>query len=310
MFFITYGSSSYHISNFFQLDCLKKQEMWYIIKLMRKIKIREENITKNINFIKYHGCGNDYVYIDCFKNRIEDPEKLSRNVSRQHFGIGSDGLILIEPSYVADAKMRIFNADGSEAKMCGNGIRCVGKYLFDERNLGRNISIETLSGIKYLEVLDSGDAVSKIRVNMGIPKILRKFSKAEFHNISDAVYVSVGNPHCVTFFDDIKYINVHKIGEKIQKFEFFDSEVNVEFVKINSKNDIDMRIFERGSGETLACGTGACASVVALRYLNLCDKKTNVHLLGGDLFIEYENDTVYMTGNAVKVFEGSLLFNF
>ena len=259
---------------------------------------------KSIKFIKYHGCGNDYVYIDCFENKIDNPEELSISISKQHFGIGSDGLILIERSSVSDAKMRIFNSDGSEAEMCGNGIRCVGKYLFDEKHFKKNISVETLSGIKYLEILSSNDVTSKVRVNMGVPKILRKFSKSEFHNIADAVYVSMGNPHCVMIFDDIKSIDVQKVGEKIQKFDFFDSGVNVEFVKINSKNDIDMRVFERGSGETLACGTGACASVAALKFLNFCDKKTNVHLLGGDILVECKDSITYMTGDAVKVFEG------
>lgn len=260
--------------------------------------------NKRIGFFKYHACGNDYVYIDCFDKSVDNPENLAIKVSEQHFGIGSDGLILIEPSKVADAKMRIFNSDGSEAKMCGNGIRCVGKYLFDEKKFSKRISVETLSGIKYVEVMDSHDQVSVVKVNMGTPKVLNRFSKFEFGSISDAFYVSIGNPHCVMFFDDIESIDICKIGEKIQNFDYFNSGVNVEFLKINSIKDIDMRVFERGSGETLACGTGACASVVAANFVGLCDKKVTVHLHGGDILVECIDDLVYMTGEAVKVFEG------
>lgn len=261
--------------------------------------------NKRIGFFKYHACGNDYVYIDCFDKIVDNPENLAIKVSKQHFGVGSDGLILIESSKVADAKMRIFNSDGSEAKMCGNGIRCVGKYLFDEKKFSKRISIETLSGIKYIEILNSQRQVSMVKVNMGTPEVLNQFKKSEFANISDAFYVSIGNPHCVMFFDNIESIGVCKIGEKIQNLDYFNSGVNVEFVKVNSRKDIDMRVFERGSGETLACGTGACASVVVANFIGLCDKKVTVHLRGGDILVECIDDLVYMTGEAVKVFEGN-----
>ena len=257
-----------------------------------------------MKFTKYHGCGNDYVYIDCFENEIENPENLSKKVSNRNFGIGSDGLILILPSKVADAKMRIFNSDGSEAKMCGNGIRCVAKYLADNKFFSKkSINIETLSGIKKTEIIESGDTLSKVKVDMGKPEFIRDLDFKEFPN-QKSVYVSMGNPHCVVFCPEIDSIDLYESGTNIQNKEIFTEGVNVEFVEVNSRNDIRIRVLERGSGETLACGTGACASVVAANHLGLCDKNVIVHLLGGDILVEYEKDTVFMTGNAVKVFEG------
>ena len=256
-----------------------------------------------MRFFKYQGCGNDYVYVDCFENEIKNPENLSKKVSNRNFGIGSDGLILILPSKIADAKMRIFNSDGSEAKMCGNGIRCVAKYLFDNKIFSRKvINIETLSGIKETEIVESENNLSKVKVDMGSPELIRELSFEEFHN-QKCIYVSMGNPHCVVFCAEIESIDIHK-GSIIQSKKVFTDGANVEFVKVNSKNDISVRVLERGSGETLACGTGSCASVIAANYLGLCDKKVTVHLLGGDILVEYKKSTVFMTGNAVKVFEG------
>ena len=255
-----------------------------------------------MKFFKYQGCGNDYVYVDCFRNKIDNPEELSKKVSNRNFGIGSDGLVLILPSENADAKMRIFNSDGSEAKMCGNGIRCVAKYIVDNKNYSKKkLTIETLSGIKKIEIIESGNMVSKVKVDMGSPESIRSL---EFKEIlkERCIYVSMGNPHCVVFCSEINSIDLTGPGNKIQSC--FKDGINVEFVKIESKNKINVRVLERGSGETLACGTGACASVVAANYLGLCDNNVTVHLRGGDILIEYENNTVFMTGEAVKVFEG------
>ena len=260
-----------------------------------------------MEFFKYHACGNDYIYIDCFDNKIDDPSELSIKLSKRHFGIGSDGLVLILPSDCADAKMRIFNADGSEAKMCGNGIRCVSKYLFDKKIPKNKMTIDTLSGIKNVEIVESSDEISQVRVDMGncsvwkghneLDKIIKSISSM------DAIYVSVGNPHCVIICNDLN-INIQEIGSKIQKC--FNDGINVEFVKVNSREDINVRVFERGSGETLACGTGACASSIACNYLGLCDKKVNVHLLGGNIFVECSEKSVFMTGEAVEVFKGEI----
>ena len=262
-----------------------------------------------MKFFKYQACGNDYVYIDCFKQIVENPEDLAQKISNRNFGVGSDGLILILPSKIADAKMRIFNSDGSEAKMCGNGIRCVGKYLSDEKeNLkGKNIlKIETLSGVKNLEILEKSEKMSKIRVDMGAPKLINYLSIDFLKNVTDKriAYVSVGNPHCVVFCKEINPLDVNALGSRIQNLDEFEDGVNVEFVKVNSRNNIDIRIFERGSGETLACGTGACASVFASILENICDVKVNVNLRGGNLLIEYMDGNVYMTGESIKVFEG------
>ena len=260
-----------------------------------------------MRFFKYQACGNDYVYLDCFDKIVENPRDLAIKISNRNFGIGSDGLILILSSDLADAKMRIFNADGSEAKMCGNGIRCVGKYLFDERKIGKNdIKIDTLSGMRYLKVLKSSEKISEIRVNMGVPEIFERFFIEKIQEISSkkVTYLSVGNSHCVVFCDEIDKINIKDIGEQIQNLGIFKDGVNVEFVKVKSRNNIDVRVFERGSGETLACGTGACASVVSAIINGLCDNKVNVNLLGGNLLVEYIDGCIYMTGEAVKTFEG------
>ncbi|MBO6126391.1 MAG: diaminopimelate epimerase [Clostridia bacterium] len=268
----------------------------------------------NLEFFKYQACGNDYVYIDCFDRNISNPDELAKKISDRNFGVGSDGIILIMPpsNINSDAKMRIFNSDGSEAEMCGNGIRCVGKYVFDnKKNSQKNIArIETLAGIKILELIESSEKISKIKVSMGTPEFLGNFYLEEIKNISkkNGIYISVGNPHFVIFCEniDINKINIENIGKKIQNSRYFKNGVNIEFVEIKSKNNIKIRVFERGSGETLACGTGACASAFAAILQKYCDEKQKiiVNLKGGKLEIEFINNKIYMTGEAVKVFKG------
>lgn len=275
----------------------------------------------SIPFTKMHGCGNDYIYINCFEHPIEHPEQLSRVISDRHFGIGGDGIVLICPSDVADAKMRMFNMDGSEGKMCGNAIRCVAKYVYDHNIATKEtLEIDTLSGIKIIELhVENGKMVSAT-VDMGspildpptIPVLVEKQEVLINYSllIEDASYsittVSMGNPHCVIFSDDIESINLPIIGPKFEHHPMFPESVNTEFIQIENRNTLHMRVWERGSGETLACGTGACAAVVAAVLNGHCDKDTDVvvKLRGGDLIIRYTDDSVYMTGPATKVFDG------
>ncbi len=276
-----------------------------------------------IKFTKMHGCGNDYVYIDCFDRVIDNPQKLSMILSDRRYGIGGDGIILICASDKADAKMRIFNKDGSEGKMCGNGIRCVAKYLWDSGKVKskENIKIETLSGVKTLEILSDSGNESVIKVDMGkadlnsnnIPMIFEKEKvinepitvNTENYNIT---CVSMGNPHCVIFCDEVYSAKVKEIGSKLSSHRIFPEGVNVEFVSESDSNNLIMRVWERGSGETLACGSGACASVVAAVENGLCKKGEDitVHLRGGKLVVNYSDSGVFLTGNAVKVFEGEI----
>ena len=267
-----------------------------------------------------HGCGNDYIYFNCFNQSVDNPQKLSKKLSDRRFGIGGDGIILIYPSSVADAKMRMFNLDGSEGKMCGNGIRCVGKYLYDNNLVKKNkISIETLSGIKTLAVRDKDGKAELLTVNMGkaefsSKKIPIKVDKptiinheAKFGEKSYKITcVSMGNPHCVVFCDDINSMNLEEIGPIFENNGLFPEKVNTEFVEIVDETTFNMRVWERGSGETLACGTGACAVVAAAVAIGLCEKNKDitVNLRGGVLTIKYTDNAVYMTGNAEKVFEG------
>lgn len=277
---------------------------------------------KKVKFTKMHGCGNDYVYIDCTKEMIDNPEKVSEYVSDRHFGIGSDGLILICTSDVADFRMKMYNADGSEGSMCGNGVRCIAKYVYDKGLTDKtNISLETKSGIKYLDLTVEDGKVVKVKVNMGAP-ILKpsdipvKSDKDVFIDepveVDGVDYrvtcVSMGNPHAVTFVDDTSSIPIEKIGPKFENHPIFPDRVNTEFVQLISRNEVNMRVWERGSGETLACGTGTCATVVACVLNDKTDDEVLVHLLGGDLFIKYDrgNDTVWMTGPAEIVFEGEI----
>ena len=278
--------------------------------------------NRAINFTKMQGIGNDYVYIDCFKQELnEDLSDLTRKISDRHFGVGSDGLILIMPSENADFRMRMFNSDGSEAEMCGNGIRCVGKYVYDKGLTDKiSVSIETLVGIKVLDLTVVDGSVSLVKVDMGEPilepqkvPVISNGEKfvSQTVEIEDEEYfiltcVSMGNPHAIAFVDDVNQVPIDKIGPKIEKFKIFPKRPNVEFVRVVNSGLLEMRVWERGAGETLACGTGACATAVAGVLNNVSDRKVTIKLLGGELHIEWnENDNhVYMTGPAEIVFDG------
>ena len=273
-----------------------------------------------MKFTKMEGCGTDYVYVNGFEEKIDNPNEVAIAVSDRHFGIGSDGLIIINPSEVADFKMCMYNADGSEGKMCGNGIRCVAKYVYDFNLTDKDvITVETLSGIKTLKLNVENGKVKTVRVNMGAPilecdKVPVKYDDEKMINkpvkvdgkTFNITCVSMGNPHAVTFINDTDNLEIEKIGPKFENNEIFPDKVNTEFIQIIDKNTVKMRVWERGSGETFACGTGACASVVASVLNRLTENKVTVKLLGGDLEIEYNQDenTVYMTGPARVVFTG------
>ena len=246
-----------------------------------------------MEFTKMEGCGNDYVYVNGFTTRLENPNKVSEIVSDRHFGVGSDGLIVINPSEVADFKMSMYNADGSEGKMCGNGIRCVAKYVYDNKMTDKTtITVETLSGIKTLVLNVENETVKTVRVDMGRPVILAKevpviSDRKEVINESLLVdgkeyritCVSMGNPHAVTFVDDTDNLEIEKIGPQFENNEIFPDRINTEFIQLIDRNTIKMRVWERGSGETLACGTGACASVVACVLNGLTENKVTVIFL-------------------------------
>lgn len=273
-----------------------------------------------MRFTKMHGCGNDYVYINCFEETVENPNELAIQVSDRHFGIGSDGLILICPSKVADFQMKMYNADGSMGEMCGNGIRCVAKYVYDHGMADKtHITIETGAGIKNLDLTVEDGKVSLVRVDMGEPilepaKIPVVSDKERVVNEPIEVQgqqwrmtcVSMGNPHAVVFVTDTKHFAIEEIGPCFENHKLFPKRTNTEFVQFISRNEINMRVWERGSGETWACGTGTCASVVACILNGYTDNKVLVHLLGGDLQIEYDETSnhVFMTGPATTVFEG------
>ena len=275
-----------------------------------------------IKFTKMHGLGNDYVYIDAINQNIENESSLAQFVSNRHFGIGSDGLILICKSEVADFKMRMFNSDGSEAEMCGNGIRCVGKFVYDKGLTNKtNITIETLAGIKTLKLNLENKKVKTVQVDMGKPilepekiPVIAKETPVKNLKIKaldkefDFTCVSMGNPHAITIVEDISNFEIEKYGPVLEEDEHFPNKTNVEFIQVIDKNHIQMRVWERGAGETLACGTGACAVAVACCINGLTDSKVEIKLLGGDLEIEWnkEENHVYMTGPATLVFEGEL----
>ena len=276
-----------------------------------------------IKFTKMHGLGNDYVYIDAIHQKIQNISSLAQFVSNRNFGIGSDGLILICESENADFKMRMFNSDGSEAEMCGNGIRCVGKFVYDKGLTNKTtVKIETLAGIKTLKLNTKEGKVETVKVDMGEP-ILKpelipvKAQEEPVKNVKievegkefELTCVSMGNPHAITIVDNVKDFEVEKYGKVIEIDETFPKKTNVEFVKIMDKEHIKMRVWERGSGETLACGTGACATAVACYLNNLTNRHVFVQLLGGTLEIEWneKDNHVYMTGPAVTVFEGELV---
>lgn len=273
-----------------------------------------------MKFTKMHGCGNDYVYVNLFEETIADPAQLSIAVSDRHFGIGSDGLITIGPSDVADFRMRIYNADGSEAEMCGNGIRCVAKYVYDhELTSQTTITVETGAGIKTLELLAENGKVTQVTVDMGEPILAPEEIPvvAEGTRVVDEpilvdgkewrmTCVSMGNPHAVVFVDDVANLELEKYGPDFENHTRFPKRTNTEFVQVHSRTEASMRVWERGSAETWACGTGTCASVMACILNGYTDNKVLVHLRGGDLVIEYnpDNNHIYMTGPATEVFQG------
>ena len=275
-----------------------------------------------MKFTKMHGIGNDYVYINCFEETVNNPSELSILVSDRHKGIGSDGLVLIKPSDVADFTMEMYNADGSQSQMCGNAIRCVGKYVYENGLTDKtNIAIETLAGIKYLELMVDNGKVLMVKVNMGAPILVPSQIPVALDGdmavnqpvvIWDKQYnitcVSMGNPHCITYVDDVVNLELEKIGPVFENDKLFPERVNAEFVKVIDRDTVSMRVWERGSGETMACGTGACAVCVASILNGYCNNTVTVKLLGGDLEITWDREAnlVYMTGPATTVFNGEM----
>lgn len=276
-----------------------------------------------MNFTKMHGIGNDYVYVDCTKRELKKPEEIAKFVSDRHFGIGSDGLILIKRSEVADFYMDMYNADGSKGEMCGNGIRCVAKYVYDYGLTDKKeLTIETLAGIKELVLTIEEDKVAKVRVNMGAPilapeKIPVLASKEPVVKepivVDDKEWemtcVSVGNPHAIVFLEEpVSTFPIEKVGPSFEHHKRFPNRINTEFVEVINRDRIKMRVWERGANETFACGTGACASVVAAILNGYCNKKVTVELLGGELEIEWKDadNGIYMTGSATTVFDGQI----
>ena len=275
-----------------------------------------------MKFTKMHGLGNDFILVDCFRDNLPgDYSEIARRLCDRHFGVGADGLILILPSETADIRMRIFNSDGSEPEMCGNGIRCFARYVY-ENNIVREttIRIETLAGIIVPELILEGERVRSVKVDMGEPQLERALIPMqgppgkvvdEPVSVDGTTYnvtcVSMGNPHCVIFVPDAGKVPITDIGPRLETHPLFPRKTNVEFIQILSKNEVDMRVWERGVGETLACGTGACAAGVACILNNLTAKKITVHLVCGDLVIEWaDNNHVYMTGPAEHVFRGEV----
>lgn len=266
-----------------------------------------------INFTKMHGLGNDYVFVDCTNNKnfISNPSVFSKNISNRNFGIGSDGLILIEDSKIADFKMRIFNSDGSEAEMCGNGIRCVGKYVFDNKLTNKtSVNIETLAGIKNLELKIKNNKVYSVTVCLGEFKIFDEFELIVLDKTFVINPVSVGNPHAIIFVNTLSDIDINKYAPIIENHKVFSNKTNVEFVQIINSNYIKVKVWERGSGITLACGTGACASTIAAFNKKLIYKNSTVELPGGVLqtFIDEKSNQIYLSGPATTVFSG-IYFN-
>ncbi|MDO5392489.1 MAG: diaminopimelate epimerase [Eubacteriales bacterium] len=275
-----------------------------------------------MKFTKMHGIGNDYVYVNCFEETVKDPNKTSRFVSDRHFGIGSDGLILIKPSDVADFEMDMYNSDGSQGAMCGNGIRCVAKYVYDYGLTDKTqISINTKSGIKYLDLTVEDGKVALVKVNMGAPDTIAKnipIVSDKEQVIDEPILVdgkeyrmtgvSMGNPHAVVYIDDVKGLNIEKIGPKFENHKVFPDRVNTEFCKVLDDHTVEMRVWERGAGETLACGTGACAVAVASILNGYTKEEVTIKLLGGDLkiFWDRKENLVYMTGPATVVFDGEI----
>lgn len=281
-----------------------------------------------MKFTKMHGIGNDYVYVNCFQETVKNPAAVAKFVSDRHFGIGSDGLILIKPSDIADCEMDMYNLDGSQGAMCGNGIRCVTKYAYDYGIVNKtSISVATKSGIKYLDLTVKDGKVSMVKVNMGSPiltasqipvvagteQVINAPLEVEGRTYHMTA-VSMGNPHAVIYMDEVEDLDLEKIGPSFENHTVFPDRVNTEFVKVLDRHTVQMRVWERGSGETLACGTGACAVAVAsiLNHHTDGDAPVTVKLLGGDLqiFWDQANNLVYMTGPATTVFDGEIDLGF
>lgn len=275
-----------------------------------------------MKFTKMHGCGNDYIYVDCTQTPMEDPCGFALKYSDRHKGIGSDGLITINPSEIADFRMAMYNADGSEGAMCGNGIRCVAKFVYDKGLTHKtHLVIETKAGLKYLDLTVEGGRVTRVRVDMGAPvtaaeqipvvglgaEVIGRTVTVDGRDWT-MTCVSMGNPHAVIWVDQVKDMDLESIGPKFEGHPMFPDRVNTEFARIIDRQNIEMRVWERGSGETMACGTGATATAYAAWRCGLTDSKVTVHLLGGDLEIEYDQgrNTMLMTGPAETVFEGEV----
>ena len=273
-----------------------------------------------MKFAKMQGTGNDYIYVNCFDESIDDPPAVAKFLSDRHFGIGSDGLVLILPSDRADFKMDIYNSDGSRAKMCGNAARCVAKYVCDSKMTDRDmISLETLSGIKYINIYKTDGKVTSAQVNMGSPMLKSRDIPALIESdtvisrpleVGEKVYsvtcLSMGNPHCVVFADRVDEVDVAHLGPQFEHADLFPARTNTEFIRVVNRTTIKMRVWERGNGETRACGTGACAAVVAATENGLCPKgePITVKVSGGDLIVTYDDDGVRLTGNAELAFTG------
>ena len=279
-------------------------------------------MSQSFEFTKMHGAGNDYIYVNCFKEHLTDINSVAKKVSDRHFGIGSDGLVLICPSDKADFRMDMYNSDGSQAEMCGNATRCVGKYVYDRGLTDKTqITLETLAGIKILDLNVKDGRVETVRVNMGSPELVPKnipIDSDKDRFISEPVEVlgktykvtgvSMGNPHAVTFIDDTDSLEIEKLGPHFENHKLFPKRINTEFAQIVDRHTIKMRVWERGAGETLACGTGACATLVAAYLNGLTDNEADLVLLGGMLHIKYDEaeNAVYMTGPATFVFDGTI----
>lgn len=276
-----------------------------------------------MKFTKMHGIGNDYVYVNGFEERVENKPEVSRMVSDRHFGIGSDGIIFINPSEKADFEMEMYNSDGSRAEMCGNGIRCVAKYVYDFGLTNKEkISIDTLAGVKYLDLKVENGKVAEITVDMGKPELIAKNIPIVSENekvVSEDITVdgknyqitgvSMGNPHAIVYYDGIQDMKIEEIGPKFECHERFPRRINTEFVEVIDRQHVSMRVWERGAGETLACGTGACAVAVACVLNGLTESEVKVTLLGGDLTIRWDKESnhVFMTGPAETVYTGEIL---